>query len=66
MPETPKKDQSQYKYPLVFKARSINKTALQQLQNTLNAVYFKYGTADGIYRANTKEKLQAVLKSKGY
>lgn len=89
----PKKEQSEYKYPLpsgVLKTGSTNKTAVQQLQNALNAVYFKCGTADGIYGAktrdavtrfqkvylpyavdgiygsNTKNKLQAVLKSKGY
>lgn len=89
---TPKKDQSEYKYPLpsgVLKTGSTDKTAIKQLQNALNAVYFKCGTADGIYGAktkdavtrfqkvylpygvdgiygpDTKEKLQAVLKSKG-
>jgi LysM repeat protein len=92
-PETPKKDQSEYKYPLpsgILKPGSTNKTAIKQLQNALNAVYFKCGTADGIYGAktkdavtrfqkvylpyavdgiygpNTKSKLQAVLKSKGF
>lgn len=92
-PEKPKKDQSEYKYPLpsgILKPGSTDKTGIKQLQNALNAVYFKCGTADGIYGAktkdavtrfqkvylpyavdgiygpNTKSKLQAVLKSKGY
>ncbi|KSU89803.1 hypothetical protein AS180_00080 [Priestia veravalensis] len=92
-PETPKKEQSAYKYPLpseVLKTGSTDKAAITQLQNALNAVNFKCGTADGIYGAktkdavtrfqkvylpyevdgiygqNTKNKLQAVLKSKGY
>ncbi|MEH7475338.1 peptidoglycan-binding domain-containing protein, partial [Priestia megaterium] len=89
-PETPKKDQSEYKYPLpsgVLKVGSTDKSAIKQLQEALNAVYFKCGPTDGIYGAktkdavtrfqkvylpyevdgaygpNTKEKLQAVLKS---
>jgi N-acetylmuramoyl-L-alanine amidase len=92
-PETPKKEQSKYKYPLpsgVLKSSSKDKAAIKQLQEALNAVNFKCGKADGIYGAktkdavtrfqkvylpyevdgtygpNTKEKLQAVLKSKGY
>ncbi|AJI21067.1 LysM peptidoglycan-binding domain-containing protein [Priestia megaterium] len=92
-PETPKKEQSEYKYPLpagVLKTGSTDKAAIEQLQNALNAVDFKCGTADGIYGdktkdavtrfqkvylpyevdgtygPNTKSKLQAVLKSKGY
>lgn len=92
-PETPKKEQSEYKYPLpsgVLKKGSTDKTAIEQLQNALNAVNFKCGAADGIYGEktkdavsrfqkvylpyevdgafgpNTKDKLQAVLKSKGY
>lgn len=92
-PETPKKEQSEYKYPLpagVLKTGSTDKTAIKQLQNALNAVNFKFGAADGIYGdktkdavtrfqkvylphevdgtygPNTKSKLQAVLKSKGY
>ena len=92
-PETPKKEQSEYEYPLpsgVLKPSSKDKTAIKQLQEALNAVNFKCGTADGIYGAktkdavtrfqkvylpyevdgkygpNTKAKLQAVLKSKGY
>ncbi|MED4261467.1 peptidoglycan-binding protein [Priestia aryabhattai] len=93
VPEAPKKEQSAYKYPLpsgVLKSRSTDKSAIEQLQNALNAVNFKCGTADGIYGdktkdavtrfqkvylpyqvdgiygPDTKEKLQAVLKSKGY
>ncbi|MGG4289971.1 peptidoglycan-binding protein [Priestia megaterium] len=57
-PETPKKDQSEYKYPLpsgVLKPGSTNKIAIKQLQNALNAVYFKCGTADGIYGVKTKD-----------
>ena len=57
-PETPKKDQSEYKYPLpseVLKPGSTNKTAIKQLQNALNAVYFKCGIADGIYGAKTRD-----------
>jgi len=92
-PETPKKEQPEYKYPLpsgLLKVGSTNKGAIKQLQEALNAVYFKCGTADGIYGShtkdavmrfqkvylpyevdgtygpNTKRKLQAVLKSKGY
>ncbi|MEQ7806147.1 LysM peptidoglycan-binding domain-containing protein [Priestia aryabhattai] len=91
--DTPKKDQSEYKYPLpsgVLKSSSKDKVAIKQLQEALNAVNFKCGTADGIYGAktkdavtrfqkvylpyevdgsygpNTKGKLQAVLKSKGF
>lgn len=55
-PETPKKDQSEYKYPLplgIFKSGSINKAAIMQIQNALNAVNFKCGAADGIYGAKT-------------
>lgn len=92
-PETPKKEHSEYKYPLssgVLKAGSTHKTAIKHFHNALNAVNFKCGTADGVYGAktkdavtrfqkvylpyevegtygqNTKSKLQAVLKSKGY
>ncbi|KQU22362.1 hypothetical protein ASG61_22935 [Bacillus sp. Leaf75] len=92
-PKIPKKEQSEYKHPLpsgVLKTGSTNKSAIKQLQNALNAVNFKCGTADGIYGGktkdavmrfqkvylpyevdgiygpNTRSKLQAVLKSKGY
>jgi N-acetylmuramoyl-L-alanine amidase len=92
-PKVPKKEQSQYKYPLpsgVLKSSSKDKVAIKQLQEALNAVNFKSGTPDGIYGVktqdavarfqkvylpyqvdgiygpDTKEKLQAVLKSKGY
>ncbi|MBT2680063.1 peptidoglycan-binding protein [Bacillus sp. ISL-35] len=91
-PEEPKKPQSAYKYPLPTGVhRKGDKGAgVKQLQNALNAIYFKSGAADGIfgpkvedamrrfqmvylpyevdgvYGPNTRRKLQAVLKSKGY
>lgn len=91
-PEKPKKPQTAYKYPLPSGVlRNGNKGHnVKQLQQALNAVYFKCGTADGVFGAktedalrrfqkvylpyevdgvygpNTKKKLQAVLKSKGF
>ncbi|MBE2973403.1 PGRP and LysM peptidoglycan-binding domain-containing protein [Priestia megaterium] len=56
-PETSKKYQSEYKYPLssgVFKSGSTDKIAIMQIQNTLNAVTFMCGIVDGIYGAKTK------------
>jgi N-acetylmuramoyl-L-alanine amidase len=91
-PNVPKKPQSTYKYPLpsgILK-RGSKGHEVKQLQNALNAIYFKCGQADGIfgpktedavrrfqmvylpyevdgiYGPNTRKKLQAVLKSKGY
>ncbi|MHA7743871.1 peptidoglycan-binding protein [Priestia aryabhattai] len=64
-PETPKKDQSEYKYPLpsgILKTGSTDKTGIKQLQNALNAVYFKCGTADGIYGAKTKDAVTRFQK----
>lgn len=97
-PETPKKPQSSYKYPLPTGVwRHYKKggkhgsfTEVKQLQNALDAIYFKSGKVDGwygdkvedavrrfqmvylpyevdgIYGPNTRKKLQAVLKSKGF
>ncbi|UYT83943.1 peptidoglycan-binding protein [Priestia megaterium] len=56
-PATPKKDQSEYKYPLpsgVLKVGSTDKGAIKKLQEALNVVYFKCDAADGIYGAKTK------------
>ncbi|WP_243549285.1 peptidoglycan-binding protein [Priestia megaterium] len=97
-PETPKKSQSAYRYPLpsgILKKGSRG-DSVSQLQKALAAVHFYpnknvenqgvdgiFGTytknalrrfqmvyvpyqVDGVYGPNTKEKLQAVLKSKGY
>ncbi|MCF2132509.1 peptidoglycan-binding protein [Strepomyces sp. STD 3.1] len=63
-PSTPSKEQSQYKYPLptgVFKVGSRG-TRVKQIQNALNAVYFKCGTADGIYGAKTKDAVTRFQK----
>lgn len=91
-PAEPKKPQETYKYPLPTGTlnRGDKGAAVKQLQNALNAVYFKCGTADGefgaktedavkrfqmvylpyevdgAYGPNTRRKLQAVLKSKGF
>ncbi|MGN8234437.1 PGRP and LysM peptidoglycan-binding domain-containing protein, partial [Priestia flexa] len=97
-PETPKKPQSAYQYPLpsgVLK-KGARGDSVSQLQKALAAVHFYpnknaknqgvdgiFGTdtenalrrfqmvyvpyqVDGVYGPNTKSKLQAVLKSKGY
>ncbi|MGY6209743.1 peptidoglycan-binding protein [Cytobacillus firmus] len=90
--DEPKKAQETYKYPLPSGVlRDGNKgESVKKLQRALNAIYFKCGTADGIFGAktkdalrrfqmvylpyevdgvygpNTKKKLQAVLKSKGF
>lgn len=64
-PETPKKEQLEYKYPLpagVLKTGSTDKTAIKQLQNALNAVNFKCGVADGIYGEKTKDALARFQK----
>lgn len=97
-PETPKKPQTTYQYPLpsgVLK-KGARGDSVSQLQKALAAVHFYpnknvknqgvdgiFGAdtenalrrfqmvyvpyqVDGVYGPNTKEKLQAVLKSKGY
>ncbi|PAK49597.1 hypothetical protein CHH47_12715 [Priestia megaterium] len=97
-PETPKKPQSSYQYPLpsgVLK-KGTRGDSVSQLQKALAAVHFYpnknvknqgvdgiFGAdtenalrrfqmvyvpyqVDGVYGPNTKSKLQAVLKSKGY
>ncbi|MDC7770324.1 LysM peptidoglycan-binding domain-containing protein [Priestia megaterium] len=97
-PETPKKDQSEYKYPLPsgMLKKGARGDSVSQLQKALTVVHFYsnknaktqgvdgiFGAdtenalrrfqmvyvpyqVDGVYGPNTKEKLQAVLKSKGY
>lgn len=97
-PETPKKPQSTYQYPLPSRVlkKGARGDSVSQLQKALAAVNFypnkdakNHGVdgifgadtdnalrrfqmvyvpyqVDGVYGPNTKEKLQAVLKSKGY
>lgn len=91
-PETIKKQQSEYEYPLpsgILKNGDRGEQ-VKQLQSALNAINFKCGVVDGvfgiktkyaiirfqmvylpfevdgIYGPNTRKKIQAVLKSKGY
>jgi N-acetylmuramoyl-L-alanine amidase len=64
-PETPKKEQSKYKYPLpsgVLKSSSKDKVAIKQLQAALNVVNFKCGKADGIYGAKTQDAVTRFQK----
>jgi N-acetylmuramoyl-L-alanine amidase len=59
-PNTPKKPQSAYKYPLpsgILK-RGSRGTGVKQLQNALNAVNFKCGKVDGIYGAKTEDAVR--------
>ncbi|MEC5422410.1 peptidoglycan-binding protein [Virgibacillus sp. C22-A2] len=98
-PNTPKKPQASYKYPLpsgVWKhyekpdGKRGEYEEVKQIQRALNALYFKCGKVDGWYGdkvddaitrfqmvylpfevdgdygPNTRKKMQAVLKSKGY
>jgi len=64
-PEAPKKEQSEYKYPLpsgVLRSGSTDKVAIKQLQNALNIVNFKCGAADGIYGPKTKDAVTRFQK----
>ncbi|WP_051428290.1 peptidoglycan-binding protein [Bacillus sp. J33] len=59
-PNTPKKPQSSYKYPLpsgVLREGSRG-VRVNQLIRALNAVYFKCGTADGIYGPKVKDAVR--------
>lgn len=58
--EEPKKLQETYKYPLPSGVlRQGNKgEGVRQLQNALNAVYFKSGVADGIFGPKVKDALR--------
>lgn len=59
-PETPKKPQSTYKYPLpagVLRNGSRGNN-VKQLQEALNAVYFKVGKADGILGPKTVDAIR--------
>jgi N-acetylmuramoyl-L-alanine amidase len=63
-PNTPKKPQSAYKYPLpsgILK-RGSRGTGVKQLQNALNAVNFKCGNADGIYGPKTEDAVRRFQK----
>ncbi|WP_275896032.1 peptidoglycan-binding protein [Aeribacillus pallidus] len=63
-PNTPKKPQSAYKYPLpsgILK-RGSRGTGVKQLQNALNAVNFKCGNADGIYGPKTEDAIRRFQK----
>jgi N-acetylmuramoyl-L-alanine amidase len=63
-PNTPKKPQSAYKYPLpsgILK-RGSKGEGVKQLQNALNAVNFKCGNADGIYGPKTEDAVRRFQK----
>ncbi|WP_226677172.1 peptidoglycan-binding protein [Mesobacillus jeotgali] len=59
-PGQPKNPQASYKYPLpsdVLKQGSKG-IGVKQLQNALNAVYFKCGTADGFFGPKVRDALR--------
>lgn len=59
-PNTPKKPQTAYKYPLpsgILRSGSRG-NGVKQLQNALNAVNFKCGKADGIFGTKTKDAIR--------
>jgi N-acetylmuramoyl-L-alanine amidase len=63
-PNIPKKPQSAYKYPLpsgILK-RGSKGEGVKQLQNALNAVYFKCGKVDGIYGPKTEDAVRRFQK----
>ncbi|MED3732571.1 peptidoglycan-binding protein [Geobacillus stearothermophilus] len=63
-PDAPKKEQSEYKYPLpsgILK-RGSKGPNVKLLQNALNAVNFKCGEADGVYGPKTEDAVRRFQK----